>query len=116
MGRHVSSVRRSVTALAEAGLDPVSLDRVRIGQLTDLARAVGSLEVRARAAGGCVLAGRPPDCLAEEAAAWEALTPADTRRAAEKWLAPDAASVLAVLPPGTHFAPPVPGMPARPAF
>lgn len=116
MVQHVSSMRRAAGALAAAGLDPASLDRVRIAQLTDLARAVGMLEVRARAAGGCVLAGRTPDCLADEAAAWIGLTTEATRKAAAKWLEPEAMTILAVLPPDTLFAPPVAGMPARSAW
>ncbi len=114
MHRHVTSIRRAIAAIARDGLDPGSVDRTRIAQLTDLARAVGSLDVRARAAAGCVLADRAPDCLADEADAWIHLDPAATQHAAARWLEPEATTVLAVVPPDTLFAPPIPGIARRP--
>lgn len=110
LGRHAASLRRSVTELGVSGLDPQSLDRVRAGQLTDLARGNGVLETRARIVGACVLSGRGPDCLAEEVTAWLALDSVATQRAAARWLLPDAATVLAVVPPDTLFSPPIAGM------
>lgn len=110
LGRHVVSLRRAVTELGALGLDPQSLDRVRAGQLTDLARANGVLETRARIVGACVLSGRGPDCLADEAVAWISLDSVATQKAAARWLLPDAATVLAVVPPDTLWSPPVPGM------
>lgn len=110
LGRHVASVRRAVTELGASGLDQGGLDRVRAGHLTDVARANGMLETRARIVGGCVLSGRGPDCLPEEVTAWLSMDSVATQRAAARWLLPDAATVLAVVPPDTLWSPPVPGM------
>ncbi len=110
LGAHAKDIRRAVLELGTKGLDEATVHRLRTAQLTDFARAGGLLELRARIAGGCLLAGRSPTCLAEEAAAWAALTPASIQGAAARWLLPEAATTLAVLPPGTWLAPAIPGI------
>ena len=60
------------------------------------------------------IAERAPDCLADEADAWIHLDPAATQHAAARWLEPEATTVLAVVPPDTLFAPPIPGIARRP--
>lgn len=110
LGRHAASLRRALRAVAEHGLDAATLARLRAAQLTELARAHGLLESRARLAGACVLGGRAPDCAAQEVTAWHSLTPADTQGAARRWLSADAATHLAVMPPDTLLGPPLPGM------
>lgn len=110
LGLHAAEIQRAAAEIGARGLDEATVRRLRTAQLTDLARAGGLLELRARIIGGCVLAGRPPSCLTEEAAAWHALTPAAVQGAAARWILPEAATILAVVPPGTWVAPPIPGI------
>lgn len=107
---HRASILRALRQVAVRGLDDASLDRVRADAVADYARALGSLPLRARVAGSCVLAGRAVDCASEEVDAWLHLTGADLARAAGRWLLPDGSTTLAVLPPGTRLAPWIPGV------
>ncbi len=110
IGEHAASIRRAVTGLGKQGIDATSLRRMQTAQLTDLARANGLLDLRARILGACALTPTIAGCLDREAAAWLALTVEDTRRAAARWLLASAATTLAVMPPDTDLAPPIPGM------
>ncbi|GDX82284.1 hypothetical protein LBMAG42_40950 [Deltaproteobacteria bacterium] len=110
IGEHAASIRRAVTGLGRQGIDAATLRRLQTAQLTDLARANGLLDLRARILGACALTPTIPGCLDREAEGWLALTVEDTRRAAARWLFPEASTTLAVMPPDTEFGPPIPGM------
>jgi hypothetical protein len=107
---HRASLLRALASVAEQGLDPASLARVRADAVADYARALSSLPLRARVVAGCTLGGRPPDCAAEEVQAWLDLRAEDLAAAATRWLPPDGATTLAVMPPDTRFAPWIPGI------
>ncbi len=107
---HRASIVRALREVAARGLDAAVLDRVRAEAVADQARAFSSLPLRARVAAGCVLAGRAPDCAADEVQAWLDLTGEKLAGAAARWLPAEAVTTLAVLPPGTRFAPLIPGV------
>lgn len=107
---HRSSIVRALGEVARRGLDGASLDRVRGEAVADYARALSSTPLRARVAAGCVLAGRDPDCAAEEVQSWLDLTGTDLASAAARWLPAESVTTLAVMPPDTRFAPWIPGI------
>lgn len=110
IGEHAASIRRAATGLGKQGIDATTLRRIQTAQLTDLARANGLLDLRARILGACALTPTIAGCLDNEAAGWLALTVEDTRRAAARWLLAEASTTLAVMPPDTELSPPIPGM------
>jgi zinc protease len=110
VGEHARRLRRSLAAVARHGLPEDALRRLRAGQLTDLARGMAVLEVRARLAGSCLLSTGDPDCLPDEVRRWNALSPEAIRSAAARWLEWPAVTVLAVMPGESLLAPPIAGM------
>ncbi len=112
-GEHAARLRRTLAALSAGGLPAPALEAARAGQLTDLARARGSLALRARIVAGCVVSSGNADCLRTEAVAWTRLSVEQTRRAAARWLDWSSVTVLVVLPRSTLLPPPVPGIRLR---
>ncbi len=88
--------------LAELARRPPTEAEVRVGRRRWQGwalRAMEPLESQAAAVAECALAGRSPDCAAEELRRHLAVTPADLARVAARYLDPDRRALVAVIAP-----------------